>query len=181
MWLDSWSGLLRIAVIGAAAYLWLIVILRVSGKRTLAKLNAFDFVVTIAVGSTLATILLDTAVSWSEGATALTVLVVAQFLVAFFSSRFRRLRDGLTAAPTLLVRDGEVLHPALKRQRVSESEVMQCVRGTGAADLAGIAAVVLETDGTLSVISRPNLGDGWALQDVERRTNNHRTSDAESW
>jgi hypothetical protein len=50
------------------------VVLRVSGKRTLAKLNVFDFVVTVALGSTLATILLNSTVSWAEGAVALAVL-----------------------------------------------------------------------------------------------------------
>ena len=54
----SYYGLLRILVVGPLAYLLLIAILRVSGKRTLAKMNAFDFVVTVALGSTLATVLL---------------------------------------------------------------------------------------------------------------------------
>lgn len=168
-WFDTWSGLLRIVATGAAAYLWLVLVLRISGKRTLAKLNAFDLVVTVAVGSTLATILLDTAVSWSEGATALAVLVIAQFVVAFMSSRFQSLRNALTAAPTLLVRDGEILHAALKRQRVAKTEIMQCVRGTGSGSLEDVAAVVLETDGTMSVITQSKVGDGWALRDVERR------------
>jgi len=63
------------------------VVLRVSGKRTLAKLNAFDFVVTVALGSTLATILLNSTVSWAEGAVALAVLAGLQFLVAVVASR----------------------------------------------------------------------------------------------
>jgi len=57
--LSPWSDLARILLVGAAAYVTLVVILRTSGKRTLAKLNAFDLVVTVALGSTLATIFLD--------------------------------------------------------------------------------------------------------------------------
>jgi uncharacterized membrane protein YcaP (DUF421 family) len=71
MWFDSWSDILRVVLAGSAAYAWLVALLRVSGKRTLAKLNAFDLVVTVAFGSTLATILLSSDVSWSEGAAAL--------------------------------------------------------------------------------------------------------------
>ncbi len=167
MWFDTWSGLFRIVMVGAAAYVWLVFVLRVSGKRTLAKLNAFDLVVTVAVGSTLSTIFLDPAVSWSEGATALGVLVLAQFVVAFMSSRSGSIRDGLTSAPTVLVWDGQLRRAALKRQRVSEAEIRQCVRGTGSGGLRDVAAVVLETDGTLSVIPRSSTGDGWALQDLE--------------
>ena len=51
MFFDSWFGLLRVLVVGALAYAALILFLRVSGKRTLTKLNAFDLVVTVALGS----------------------------------------------------------------------------------------------------------------------------------
>lgn len=56
MWFDSWSDILRIILVGAASYTTLVAILRLSGKRTLGQLNVFDFVVTVALGSTLATI-----------------------------------------------------------------------------------------------------------------------------
>jgi uncharacterized membrane protein YcaP (DUF421 family) len=90
MWFDSWFDIGRVLAVGAAAYLTLVVTLRLSGKRTLAKLNAFDFVVTIAIGSTLATILLNTTVSWSEGAAALALLAALQFAVAWSTVRLRR-------------------------------------------------------------------------------------------
>ena len=57
-------------------------VLRISGKRTLATLNAFDFVVTVAVGSTVATVLLSFAVALAEGVLALTLLVTLQWVVA---------------------------------------------------------------------------------------------------
>jgi uncharacterized membrane protein YcaP (DUF421 family) len=63
MWFDTWSDVLRVLAVGAAAYGALVPPLRVSGKRTLAKLNAFDWVVSVALGSTLATILLSSDVA----------------------------------------------------------------------------------------------------------------------
>ncbi|MDP9398666.1 MAG: hypothetical protein M3P96_13010 [Actinomycetota bacterium] len=55
---DGWHGPVRVLVVGGLAYLALVALLRISGKRTLAKLNAFDLILTVALGSTLATVLL---------------------------------------------------------------------------------------------------------------------------
>lgn len=67
MFFDGWSGLLRVAVVGALAHAAPVALLRVSGKRALSKLNAFDVVVAAALGSTLATALLSRAVALAEG------------------------------------------------------------------------------------------------------------------
>ncbi|WP_295658408.1 DUF421 domain-containing protein, partial [uncultured Nocardioides sp.] len=158
MWFDRWSDVLRVLLVGPAAYAVLMVVLRTSGKRTLAKLNAFDLVVTVSLGSTLATIFLSGTVSWSEGAVALAVLALLQWLVAACTARWPRSRAVVTAGPTLLLRDGTMLHDALRSQRLTESEVRQAVRGTGAGDVSAVAAVVLETDGTLSVVPRSKVG-----------------------
>jgi uncharacterized membrane protein YcaP (DUF421 family) len=170
MWFDSWSDLGRVAAVGACAYLTVVVVLRLSGKRTLAKLNAFDLVVTVALGSTLATILLSSDVSWSEGALALVLLAVLQFVVAQVTSRLPWARAVVTAEPTLLLRDGLLLPEALARQRVAVDEVRQAVRATGQGDLSSVAAVVLETDGSLSVVPTAQAGDRSALEGVRGAT-----------
>ena len=167
MWFDSWSDLLRIAVVGTAAYVTVVVVLRVAGKRALAKLNAFDLVVTVALGSTLATILLSSDISWSEGALALVVLAVLQLAVTWTSSRRPRLRSALTSGPTLVLRDGEPLPAAMREQRLTMDELRQAVRGTGTGSLTEVAAIVLESDGTLSVIPADKVGDGSALTGLD--------------
>lgn len=170
MWFDSWSDLVRVALIGTTAYATVVLILRLTGKRTLAKLNAFDLVVTVALGSTLATILLSSDVSWTEGALALLVLALLQSLVAWATVRRPGLRAVVTARPTLLLRDGAALPAALRSERVTMDEVRQAVRATGSGDLADIAAVVLESDGSLSVIPAEKLGSGSSLDGVRGRT-----------
>jgi uncharacterized membrane protein YcaP (DUF421 family) len=75
MLFGGWQPLLRTLVVGALAYLVLVSLLRLSGKRTLAKMNAFDFVVTVALGSTLATILLSKSVTLAQGSLALALLI----------------------------------------------------------------------------------------------------------
>lgn len=170
MWFDSLMALARVVTVGAAAYITLVLTLRLSGKRTLAKLNAFDLVVTVALGSTLATILLNKDVSWAEGGTALALLALLQFAVAWVTVRLPRVRGIITAEPTVLLRNGAMLEKALRQQRVAGSEVRQVVRASGVGDLALVAAVVLESDGSLSVIPQSQMGDGSALQDAQNQT-----------
>ncbi|MDT0278037.1 DUF421 domain-containing protein [Blastococcus goldschmidtiae] len=168
MWFDSWFDIARVLAVGTAAYVTLVVVLRLTGKRTLSKLNAFDLVVSVAFGSTLATILLSSDVSWAEGATALALLACLQFAVAWTTTHLPGGRSIVTARPTLLVDEGRLLAEALQEQRVTEDEVRQAVRSTGSGDLADIAAVVLESDGSLSVISSSKAGNRSALEGVRR-------------
>ena len=94
MFLDSWSELIRLLVVGSLAYVGLVGFLRLSGKRTLTKMNAFDLVVTVALGSTLATVLLSKDVSLSEGLLAFTLLSALQYAVASLAVRSQRHRRG---------------------------------------------------------------------------------------
>ena len=87
MFFHSWGGLGRVLLVGICAYAAVVLMLRVSGKRTLSKMNAFDFVVTIALGSTLASLLLSKDVPLAEGLLALALLIPLQWIVAWFAVR----------------------------------------------------------------------------------------------
>ena len=130
-----------------------------SGKRTLSKLNAFDLVITVALGSTLSAILLDKTISLSEGALAFGLLILLQYILSAGSVRWERFEKGVKSEPTLLLHRGEFLSAAMRRERVTRSEVKAAVRANGAGDLEGTRAVVLENDGSLSVI-RETSGTG---------------------
>lgn len=151
---QSGSVLARTAIVGVLAYFTLVVFLRVSGRRTLSKMNAFDFVVTVALGSTLATILLNRNVALAEGALALALLIALQFAITWSSVRARWVRRLVTGDPALLVYRGEMLPDALRRARVTEDEVRAALRGASVASLTDVEAVVLETDGSFSVVPR---------------------------
>lgn len=154
MFYDGWFGLVRVLVVGSCAYLALIASLRISGKRTLAKLNAFDFIVTVALGSTLATVSLSSTVALVEGLTAFAMLIALQALVAAASARSRRVERLVKSEPTLVYRDG-FLPGAMRRERLTPDELRQAARGQGYPDVAEIRAIVLETDGTLSLLTDP--------------------------
>jgi len=151
MFFQNWEGIVRTLIVGVLAYAALVLFLRTSGKRTLAKLNAFDFVVTIAIGSTLAAILLQESVALAEGATALALLILLQYLVTFASVRSQRFARMLRSEPTLLARNGTFCAIAMKHQRVTEGEAMSAIRSAGGSDVSSVDYVILESDGTLSV------------------------------
>lgn len=167
MWFGGWGELLRILVVGSAAYLTLVLVLRVSGKRTLGKLNAFDLAVSVALGSALATVLLSKDISWSEGALAFAVLAFMQYVVAFVSGRLPNGRSLVTARPTLVLRDGQPVRQALEEQRLTLDELRQAVRSSGVGGFDKVAAVVLESDGSLSVIPSSQCGDASALHAIK--------------
>ena len=150
---QGWGGILRV-VVGTAAYSTLVLLLRLSGKRSLSKMNAFDLVVTVALGSTLATVLLSRDVALVEGVAALALLILLQYAITFASVRSGRVRDWVKAEPTLLAMQGRLLPGAMRRARVTAEEIDAALREGGHGRLAEVRAVVMETDGTLSVIGR---------------------------
>jgi uncharacterized membrane protein YcaP (DUF421 family) len=152
MFFDSWTGLGRVLAVGTLAYISLVLILRISGKRTLTKLNAFDLVVTVALGSTLATVLLSKSVALAEGILAMALLVFLQFVITWLSVRSPRFQDLVKSEPTLIMRKGQFLDGALRAQRITREEIIAALRSNGVADAADAAAVVLETDGSIAVI-----------------------------
>jgi uncharacterized membrane protein YcaP (DUF421 family) len=166
MFFDDWTGIWRTLLVGALAHAALIALVRISGKRTLAKMNAFDLIVTVALGSTLATILLSEDVALAEGVTAFGLLIGLQLAITWLSVRTRVVPSLVKSTPTLLVFRGQQLDDAIRAQRVSEEEVLQAVRQQGFASVADVHAVVLETDGSFSVIGSASQDGDSALRNV---------------
>jgi uncharacterized membrane protein YcaP (DUF421 family) len=173
LFFDSWDSLLRVVVVGVLAYVSLVVLLRISGRRTLSKMNAFDFVVTVALGSTLATILLNKDITLAQGALAFAVLIGLQYLVTWASVRTKWVRDLVTGEPALLFYEGAFLPNALLKSRVTQDEVRAAVRSAGIYALEDVSAVVLETDGSFSVVQRSGDAQHSSLQGVKDFESHH--------
>lgn len=154
MLFQNWSGIFRTILVGILAYVTLVLFLRISGKRTLAKLNAFDLVVTVALGSTLSAILLQESIALAEGAVALGLLILMQFLVTFVSVRSPRFAKAVRSESRLLAHDGSFCDEAMKRDRVTREEALSAVRSAGARDIESVQYLVLESDGTISAAIR---------------------------
>jgi uncharacterized membrane protein YcaP (DUF421 family) len=154
---DSWTAIWRVLAVGSLAYAALVILLRTSGKRTLSKLNAFDLVVTVALGSTLATVLLSKDVALAEGVVALALLIALQFIIAWMSVRSSGFESVIKSEPTLLLHNGRFLETAMREQRITRTEILAAVRASGHAGTDQIASVVLETDGTISVVGNSDV------------------------
>lgn len=145
------STMIRIVLTGVGAYISIILMLRISGKRTLAKMNAFDFIVTVAMGSILATTLTSQQTSLLAGLTAFGTLVVLQYILAKLSKRFTMVNRMIKSEPTLLFYQGDYLQEYLRKERILEMEIIQAIRASGT-PFEQVEAVILETDGTFSVL-----------------------------
>ncbi|WP_213423408.1 DUF421 domain-containing protein [Bhargavaea massiliensis] len=167
MFFGGWEDIGRILSTGVISYVLLIVCLRISGKRSLSKMNMFDFVVTIALGSVLATTLLDKKTSLASGISALGLLLLLQFLVSWMTVRWKTARNLIKGSPEALYAHGAFREEAMRKTRVHRTEILQSVREQGIASLEQVEAVILETNGDLSVVKKGRQEDmAEALTDV---------------
>lgn len=152
-----WGGyepLLRVVVVGSITYLGIILLLRVTGKRTLATMNMFDFIVTVAIGSAYGRILTAKQVSIAEALVTFALLVSLQYIVSFFEVRSKAFSNLITSEPTLLYYQGSFLDRNLRRERISKDDLLGTVRQNNIGNLDEVEAIVLETNGSVSVIKK---------------------------
>lgn len=168
MLFNDWETIGRTLLVGILAYLGLIVVLRSSGKRTLSKMNAFDLVVTVALGSTLATILLNKNVALAEGITAFGVLVGMQYMIAWLSVRSSTVSRLVKSTPELLYYNDQFIRTAMKKKRVLEVEILQAARSNGIGSMSSVDAVILETDGRISIIKKSEFDEKSTLENIKK-------------
>jgi uncharacterized membrane protein YcaP (DUF421 family) len=154
MFFNNWNNLINVVIVGILAYSVMIFLLRISGKRTLSKWNAFDFIVTVALGSSLATSVLSDQVNLAQGITGFAILILMQFIVTWLSVRVKVIQKIIKAEPMFLFRDGKYLKEEMKKERVTESEIRAAIRSKGISDIKEVGAVVLETDGGFSILRK---------------------------
>lgn len=147
------STVLSTAAKGILIYVALIAMLRITGKRSLSKFNIFDFVITIALGSVFASTLTSSDVKLAQSITAIVILLGGQYIISQLALHSDGFENIIKSAPALLYSGGSLNRDTMKRERVTEREVLQAVRKSGSASLDDVEAVILETDGTMSVIA----------------------------
>ena len=148
---ESWYNIGRTVSLSIISFAALIILLRGSGKRTLSKLNVFDFVFVVAVGSVFASTIMSKDVTLVEGVFALATLIGIQMLLAELAARSKTAERIINGEPALLLSRGKFLTRALKRERITEEEVRAAIRAEGITRVEDVDAVVLENDGTLTV------------------------------
>lgn len=150
-------------------YVTVIVYTRVFGKRSFSKMSSFDFAMTVAVGSMIATTILSDSVSLLEGAIGLLFVYMFQ-LTAAFLRRYSWFAKMIDNQPTLLM-DGEImLRVNMKAVRVTEGDLRSKLREANVIKLSEVKAVIFEATGDMVVLHRDNkdMIDSWLLKDVQK-------------
>ena len=165
---ENMNPFLETVIVGTIAYVAIIFMLRISGKRTLSKWNSFDFVVTIAFGSVLASILLNTKDRFGQGILCFALLVIFQYVITWISVRSSIIQKLIKSEPSLLLYRGEMQQDVMKKERIAEGEILAALRTNGVSAVEDADAVILETDGSFSVIKNIDDSSGSALRDVRQ-------------
>ena len=169
IFIDGWRPVLRVVIVGTLSYIALIALLRYFGKRALSKMNAFDLVVTVAIGSAFASTVISKAVTLIDGVVAFTVLLVLQRAFAALAIRLGWFGQYLKAQPLLIVYRGAISWDAAKKEQLGNLEILGALRSKGIAAVEDVLAMVLEPDGSFSVIpisAAPGTKLPTSLQDV---------------
>ncbi|REG90696.1 DUF421 domain-containing protein [Algoriphagus antarcticus] len=155
---SGWEGTVRTIILTVLGYVAIVIILRISGKRTLSKMNAFDFVVTVALGSCLASISLNKNISLLDGVLSFSLFIFMQFLLTYLSVKVEGFRTFITSKPTIVFYGGRFLHKEMKKERLSKEEILNAGRLQGFSNLDDVYVIILETTGDLSIIEKKPRG-----------------------
>lgn len=148
------------ALLSFLGLIWIIALVRFVGLRSFSKMTNFDFVMTVAMGSLLAGATQTN--KWADLVqiiTAMAALFIIQYCVSHLRQRSDTFDDIIQNTPVLLMKDGIILHAALRRTRVSKSDLMAKLREANAIDFSKVRAVVLETTGDVSVLHGEDVDD----------------------
>ena len=151
-------------LVGAIAVAWVVILTRLNGLRSFSKFSAFDFAITVATGSALATTIIDPTLGKFAALAALFVVQAAIGVSRVYSDPFEQWIDN---SPLLLMEGRNVLEDNLRAAKMTRTDLIAKLREAGVTSLDDVRAVVFETAGTISVLSGKSLDDEM-LQDVRR-------------
>jgi uncharacterized membrane protein YcaP (DUF421 family) len=149
---DLGSSLPEIVLRTAIVYFFLVLILRVTGKREVGQMSILELIVILLISDAVQNSMIGENTTLWGGLVAVATLFGADKLLKLATDRSKPLRKAVEGEPRLLVRDGRILTKALKDERVDAEEVRAAARGAGIARLDDVRLAVLETDGTISII-----------------------------
>lgn len=159
-----WHFVLR----AIAIYVMVIVLIRLSGKRAVGQFTPFDLVLLILIGNAVQNGLNggDNSIT---GAFVLAVCLIAlNYGVAFLTSRFRLVEHVIEGVPKVLARDGTIFHDVLRSELVSLDDFHEALRLNNVADPDDVALALLETNGSISVVTKDAGGSERAKKYVGR-------------
>jgi uncharacterized membrane protein YcaP (DUF421 family) len=146
--------LLQVAESTAIIYLFLIVAIRLIGRRSLGQLSAIDLLVLVLMGSAVETAMVKASTRLEAGFVSATVLLVMNKLLTLFMLRSKKLRNFVGGGPMLLVSDGKVVQEHLIRAGLTKQDLLEAMREREVGDIADVRLAVMEPDGVINVVAK---------------------------
>lgn len=173
--MEKWISISTTAVLGIfissiVVYIAIIILTRIFGKRSFSKMSSFDFAMTVAIGSLIATTILSSSVSLLEGLLGLLLVYTLQ-LAAAFLRRYSFFTQVLDNTPLLLMDGSKILHHNLKKAKVTEGDIRSKLREANVLELSQVKAVIFETTGDIAVLHTTDdtqQVEAWLLNDVQK-------------
>ena len=163
----DFESILRILISAPLIYFLIIINIKLMGKRTTSKLNSFDWIVTVAMGSIVGSVVMQKDTPLINGLLAIFMMMGLQYIITKLMVKFPFWKKIVREKPRALLFEGEFLLSNMKKERVVEEEILAAVRERGIADLRDVYAVVMETDASLSVIKKHQHPEKTTLQGVD--------------
>lgn len=148
---------LLILIRSIIAFLLLLLLTRIMGKKQLSQLTFFDYVVGITIGSIAATMSTDKNIQISNGVVSLAIWGLFPIILGFFGMKSRRFLQLTDGRPSIIIKNGEVLEESMKKNQLAIDELMMLLREKGVFKVDDVEMAVLETNGELSVLKKTDL------------------------
>ena len=159
LFFDNIDKLGRIIVTAVMVYVLIVIITKVSGKRSTSQLNNFDWIVTVMIGSLGASTILLKDIPLIEGISSILVLYVMQFLVTKYASISPQFSSFILSEPRIVFYQGQFLPDAMRAERLTRQELECAMRSEGVNNFDDVEAIVFESDAQLTIIPKPTSSD----------------------
>ena len=159
LFFDNIDKLGRIVLTAVTIYVLIVIITKVSGKRSTSQLNNFDWIVTVMIGSLGASTILLKDIPLIEGISSILVLYVMQFLVTKYASISPQFSSFILSEPRIVFYQGQFLPDAMRAERLTRQELECAMRSEGVNSFDDVEAIVFESDAQLTIIPKPTSSD----------------------
>lgn len=159
LFFDNVDKLGRIVLTAVTVYVLIVIITKVSGKRSTSQLNNFDWIVTVMIGSLGASTILLKDIPLIEGISSILVLYVMQFLVTKYASISPQFSSFILSEPRIVFYQGQFLPDAMRAERLTRQELECAMRSEGVNSFDDVEAIVFESDAQLTIIPKPTSSD----------------------
>ena len=156
---DNIDKLGRIVLTTVMVYVLIVLVTKISGKRSTSQLNNFDWIVTVMIGSLGASTILLKDIPFVEGVSSILVLYLLQFLVTKYASISPQFSSFILSEPRIVFYQGQFLPDAMRAERLTRQEIECAMRSEGMNSFDDIEAIVFESDAKLTIIPKPSPTD----------------------